>query len=145
MAAEAARAGQKSPEYTQRERPLRCSGVGTGSQTAEWDVLHRICLADGRVDCYKAPGLPNSKTPGLLGQISMANRRTLMDTFTKQMYLIGPGGYEIRLSPGSQMLDLESSQMGHLMLPCSRFGKYSKATNESQSFVVGNYFEPDQS
>ena len=135
------------PEYTKRDKPMRCSGVGTGSQTADWNVRHRICLGtgDGRIDNYEAPELPDSKTPALLGQISMRKLRTLIDTFSHKMYLVGPGGYEIRLSPGSEMLPLEESPMGHLMLPCSRFEQSNKRRQQGPpqpavSFVVGDYY-----
>ena len=139
MAAESAKAGY-APEYAERERPMRCSGVGTGSQTAEWNVRHRICLGDDRVDRFEAPELPDSHTPALLGQNSMAKKRVILDTFTKKFYMVGPGGYEIRLSPGSQVLDMEESKMGHLMLPCSRFGQQSRPTQDSQNFIVGERF-----
>ena len=58
------------------------------------------------------------------------------------MYLVGLGGYEIRLSPGSERHSLEESPAGHLMLPCSRFsGPQVQPTQESQTFLVGTYFE----
>ena len=70
----------------------------------------------------------------------MANMRVVIDTFSRKLFLVGPGGYEIRLSPGSQQFDLETSQMGHLMLPCSKFGQRSGPNTESLNFVVGDYF-----
>ena len=120
---------------------MRCSGVGTGSQTADWNVRHRISLGDGRVDYYEAPELPDSKTPALLGQLSLGKLRAVTDSFTKRLYLVGPGGYEIRLSPGSQMFQLEESPMGHLMLPCSKFGQRNAQTQDAQTFLVGDYFD----
>ena len=84
----------------------------------------------------------DAKTPALLGQRSMKKLRTLIDTFTGKMFLVGPGGYEIRLSPGSEVHSLEESPAGHLMLPCSRFGSQAtKPNSESQTFMVGDYFE----
>ena len=77
---------------------------------------------------------------GMLGRRAMKEKRAPIDTFTGRVYLVGPGGYEIRLSPGSQMLDMEESQMGHLMLPCSRFGPNPRPTQDSQNFVVGDFF-----
>ena len=72
----------------------------------------------------------------------MKKLRTLIDTFTGKMFLVGPGGYEIRLSPGSEVHSLEESPAGHLMLPCSRLGgqQRQQRTEDSQTFVVGEYF-----
>ena len=92
MAEESARAGY-SPEYLKREKPMRCSGVGTGSQSTDWNVRHRICLGDGRLVTFESPELPDSKTPALLGQHSMKEKRALIDTFTGKLYLVGSGGY----------------------------------------------------
>ena len=71
----------------------------------------------------------------------MKGLRTLLDTFTGVMYLVGPGGYELRLSPGSEKHDLQESGMGHLMLPCSTFGPHNGRTfDETMNFVVGDFF-----
>ena len=61
--------------------------------------------------------------------------------FWGRLYMVGPGGYELRLSLGSEMHELEELSMGHLMLPCSRFDEHCHQTDESMSFLVGNYFE----
>ena len=71
----------------------------------------------------------------------MKGLRTLLDTFTGVMYLVGPGGYELRLSPGSEKYDLHESSMGHLMLPCSEFDpRGGQQSTEVRSFVVGEHF-----
>ena len=129
-----------APRYSRREKPMRCSGVGTGAQSTDWDVKHRIALGNGRLDSYEAPELPDSRTPALLGNNSMAAKQAIIDTFTPQMFLVGPSGYEIRLSPGSERYAVERSAMGHLMLPCSRWNEGYQQTTESQSFVVGSHF-----
>ena len=105
--------------YAQRQRPLTCSGVGTGSQHVSHDVEVPIGLGNGRLDGYRAPELPNSRTPALLGSNAMREKRCLVDTFSNKLYMVGPGGYEIRLSPGSEVYNLEDSDAGHQMLPCS--------------------------
>ena len=119
---------------------MTCRGVGTGSQSTDWDVRHYISLGNGRIDTYTAPELPDSKTPALLGRISMARLRMLLDCFTGVAYMVGPGGYELKLSPGSEKHDLESSSMGHMMLPCSKFNGTRGGTKEALSFVVGEYY-----
>ena len=72
----------------------------------------------------------------------MKAKRTLIDTFTGRVYLVGPGGYELKLSPGSVKHDLVESSAGHLMLPCSCFDVPMKRHEEVTAFLVGDYFEP---
>ena len=41
----------------------------------------------------------------------------------------------------SEVHDLEESAAGHLMLPCSRFGRqHQQHTEDSQVFTVGEFF-----
>ena len=60
--------------------------------------------------------------------------------------MVGPGGYELKLSLGSEMYDTEDSKAGHMMLPCSQFSSASQQQNnqESQTFLVGDYFAPQE-
>ena len=122
MATESTTKVDRTPQYAKRDRTLTCRGVGTGSQSSDWDVRHTIALGTGRVDTFTAPELPDSCVPGILCRNSMKSLRNLIDTFTGVVYMVGPGGYELRLSPGSEKHDLQESSMGHLMLPCSEFG-----------------------
>ena len=101
MAIESTTKVNRTPEYAKRDRTLTCRGVGTGSQSSDWDVRHTIALGSGRLDTFTAPELPDSCVPGILGQLSMNSLRILIDTFTGVMYMVGPGGYVLRLSPGS--------------------------------------------
>ena len=120
---------------------MPCSGIGKGSQQAHYDVTHSISVGDGRWGTYTAPELPDSKVPALWGQRSMKAKRTLIDTFTGRVYLVGPGGYELKLSPGSVKHDLVESSAGHLMLPCSEFNVPRKRSEEITAFIVGDYFD----
>ena len=89
-------------DYIKRDRAMTCRGVGKGSQSIDWHARRYVSLGNGRVGTYTAPEVPDSKTPALLGRISMARLRMLLDTFTGVAYMVGPGGYELRLSPGSE-------------------------------------------
>ena len=73
----------------------------------------------------------------------MREKRCLVDTFSNKLYMVGPGGFEIRLSPGPGVYDLEDSETGHQMLPCSQFKQGRKPTQESQTFLIGTYFDKD--
>jgi len=70
----------------------------------------------------------------------MKEKRCLIDTLTAQIFEVGPGGYELKLSPGSIQHNLVESSAGHLMLPCSSFDVPKKPYVEVTSFVVGEYF-----
>ena len=59
--------------------------------------------------------------PALLGQSVLRKQRVLLDCFNGRMLCVGPGGYPLHLSPGSQVHALERSPAGHLMLACSSF------------------------
>ena len=106
------------------------------------DVEVPIALGNDRLDGYRAPELPDSRTPALLGRNAMRAKRVLLDTFTGKFFMIGPGGYELKLSPGSEVYNTEDSQAGHMMLPCSQFQRAGRKQrkDEAQVFVVGDYF-----
>ena len=96
------------------------SGIGTGSQDATHEVLHSVGLESGD-DLCRASELPNSSTPAILGQNSLDERRCIIDCKNHRMYEVGPGGYEIKLSPGSMMYPLKISKEAQLMLPCAEW------------------------
>ena len=83
----------------------------------------------------------------MLGRLAMRSKRVLLDTFTGKFFMVGPGGYELKLSPGSEVYNTEDSAAGHMMLPCSQFRNASRRQHkeESQVFLVGDYFAPDKS
>ena len=91
MAIESTNKVDRAPDYKKRDRTLTCRGVGTGSQSSDWDVRHTIALGTKRLDTFTTPELPDSCVPGILGQHSMKNLRVLIDTFTCVMYMVGPG------------------------------------------------------
>ena len=131
----------RTHEYAKRERTLTCRGVGTGSQSSDWDVRHTIALGSGCLDTFTAPEPPDSCVPGILGRNSMKNLHVLIDAFAGVMFMVGPGGYELRLSPGSSKHDLQKSSVGHLLLPCSEFGtQRCQKSDDTMSFVVGEHF-----
>ena len=55
------------------------------------------------------------------GDKALRELGAVIDCRRKIMYFTGPGGYKMSLSPGSSRHELEESQCGHLLLPCSRF------------------------
>jgi hypothetical protein len=83
---------------------------------------------------YSAPELPESRIPGLLGRRSMKTHRVVLDCFNDKFITIGPGGYQMKLSPGSKVFNLHESEAGHMMLPCA----YYKMAG------AGNAVQPDK-
>jgi hypothetical protein len=135
---DAALAANRSPiKYQDLPRPLEMGGIGTGTQTAYQTGLHSIGLSDGTEAIFESPVLPNSGTPALLGQKSLKNMQAVLDCYNNKLYRIGPGGYEMKLSPGSVVYDLEESHSGHLMLPCSRFAPRPNQQQEVEHFAAG--------
>ena len=130
-------ANRPATKYSNLERPLEVGGIGSGTQSAYQSGTHSIGLPDGTDAMYESPILPKSGTPALLGQKSLKKMRCLLDCFTNKLYRCGPGGYNIKLSPGSVQYDLEESHAGHLMLPCSRFNRHANEHNETQLFASG--------
>ena len=121
MAAEAIAAGRGAPTYARLDSPIPVGGIGKGIQVAKDRVNIPIGLNYDTEATYSAPELPNSSIPGLLGRKAMKEHRVLLDCFNNKFYTVGPGGYKIQLSPGSQVRDMEESAAGHLMLPCTRY------------------------
>ena len=134
------------PHYTKRDRPLTCTGVGKGQQEAVYEVEVPIALGSGRLDAFRASELPDSATPALLGRLAMRAKRVLLDTYNGKFFMVGEGGYELKLSPGSEIYETEDSAAGHMMLPCSQFNDANRQQNnqEVQTFLVGDYFAPNQ-
>ena len=67
---------------------------------------------------YTAPVIAGSSLPLLLGLKSLMAKKALLDTHGKLLIIPGPGGVEIRCSPGTVALQLENGvDSGHLILP----------------------------
>ena len=101
--------------------PLGVEGVGKGAQVCVESISVPTSLPDGSLGTYSAPIVENSDLPALWGLDSLSHQRALIDTFSKRVYLVGAGGYGLKLSPGSRILQCETSESGHMLLPVSDF------------------------
>ena len=134
----AALAANRPPiKYENLARPLEVGGIGSGTQSAYKSGQHCIGLSDGTDAVFTSPILPNSGTPALLGQKSLKRMRCVLDCFQNKLYMIGPGGYTLKPSPGSRIFNLEESHAGHLMLPCSLFNRHANQQEEVKIFATG--------
>ena len=131
-------------QYRRLERPLRVEGVGKESQECFQQAVVPIAVMQGGMShgTYTGTGVPNSDIPALLALGPLQKMSAIILTGTQQLILPGDGGVEIRVSPGSQVLELEPSPSGHLLLPCSEFDKLAKAgqrntSSKAVSFLTG--------
>lgn len=102
-------------------RALSVEGVGSGASTVDKEVTLPLCLMSGSVAQYHSNVVSSSELPGLLGLVSLERNSAVIDIGHQRLIYPGPGGFEIKLSPGSVMMALEKAESGHLLLPCSEW------------------------
>jgi len=119
--------GHAAMQHRAMDRPMTVEGVGNGAQSARevWSVT--VCTADHQISRYEAPILENSELPCLWGLRSISEKRGLIDTYNKRIYLVGEGGYQLKASPGTTHFDLETAPSGHLMLPVTCYNRMQDA------------------
>ena len=133
IAATALAAGR--PAQQQRmDRPLSIMGVGNGTQECKWEGKFPICLegTDGTADQvhrFDAPLVEGTgeDLPAILGLRSVKAKQGVIETENgkEMLSLPGPGGYEIKWSPGTQHIRLRNAPSGHMVIPLSDFKKVS--------------------
>jgi hypothetical protein len=145
QAAEARAAGAGSLVKTALQNAIEVEGVGNGSQSVTHSESVPICLEDGSTGDYEAATLPNSQVPGLLGLNSLRRKRGLIDTFNNKLYTIGPGGYTLKVSPGSKVHELHDAPSGHLLLPVSMWKQKSVDGRIDHDENVQHHFQTSTS
>ena len=70
---------------------------------------------------YQAPCLDNSNVPGLLGIKALKLEDALIRCRTGEMWFLGSGGVDLRVSPGTRHFQMREAPGGHWMLPVSQF------------------------
>ena len=105
------------------KKTLSVEGVGQKSKEAVDEVTVAICVSDGSVGTFRAPVIPGSPLPALLGLRTLTKMRAVIDCFHRRIVFVGEGGYKMQLSPGSATFRLESAVTGHLLLPCQCWDK----------------------
>ena len=151
VAQAAARNGHK-PTYERRNRPLRVSGVGEGSQSCQYDCKLPIALRQCSdnpmpqisVGHITTPTVPNSELPGLLGLQALRSNRTILDMNTLKMYFLGPGDYDLTrgLPPGTDCFQCELAPSGHLVIPCCEFSGPAQAAESTLTLITRHHQIP---
>jgi hypothetical protein len=106
-------------------------GVGNGTQECKWEAQLPICVeaeGDGnQIHRFDTPlvGGTGEDLPSILGLKSIKGKQGVIQTADgKEMLSFpGPGGYEIKWSPGTQHFKLKSAPSGHLVMPLGDFSK----------------------
>ena len=119
----------ESIKQVERDKALTVSGVGSGSQVCNYNTHIPIAIPteDGTMSAtLKTPTVPNSDLPGLLGLQSLRQARTIIDTESNKLYMLGPGDYDMMkiMPPGTTVVQLEESPSGHLMMPCDQYNQF---------------------
>ena len=115
------------PPATYEPHYLEVGGVGKGAMEAHSKVTHHIaCPTVGGppvAGTFTAPEIESDKVPALLGLKALTRMKGIMDMGANRLIVPGPGGIEWRMSPGTVVYPLEPTHSGHLLLPCSEFGR----------------------
>ena len=118
----------KRPSYVAKDKPLKVSGVGSGSQFCNYDCQLPVAFrhADGSsssIGELKTPAVQDSDLPGLLGLSALRRNRAIIDFTTLKLHFLGPGDITVEkaLPPGSESFQMEIAPSGHIVLPCCEF------------------------
>ena len=117
-ASEQAKAAGQGCTWQKLKKMLSVEGVGQKANEASDEIVLPICLEDASTGTFQSAVIQQSELPALLGLKSLSKLKSLIDTHNKQLIFVGPGGYSLKLSPGSKVYKLHSAPTGHLMLPC---------------------------
>jgi hypothetical protein len=127
VAIAASRYGQQ-PTCEHRQRPLKVSGVGAGSQSCEFDCKLPVAFkqAHGQavsVGSVAMPTVSNSDLPGLLGLAALRKNRAILDFSILKLHFCGPGDYDLHrgMPPGADSFQCEMAPSGHLVIPCCEY------------------------
>ena len=101
--------------------PVSISGVGSG-QVCATQAAEIPIRVNGHQERFTAPMVPDSELPAILGHKSLAFLNGIVDTGAQKLVIPGPGGYQVTLSPGSQIINLERTDSGHVLMPVTDSG-----------------------
>ena len=102
-------------------------GVGSGSSQITTQASIPICVSSGSTGVFQTSIVGSSDLPALLGLDALKQQRALIDCHANKLFLVGPGGYQLKLPPGSEGLNLIQIPSGHLLLPVTEWQKIGKA------------------
>ena len=137
-------------KYSRPSKPLMVGGIGAGSspcnELAEVPIAVQYQEEAPRLDTYTAHVASGTAadTPAIWGLDSMQDKDTvlILRKGKETIAFPGPGGYEIKWSPGTKLLSMEKAPSGHLLIPCDQFEKVKGKSdhNEQMAFTTDNTY-----
>ena len=124
-----AKKANKATTLEPLQRAITVEGVGSGGSSLTHRAVLPIALSPSEQGTFQTGVLQNSEVPGLLGLEGINSNRMLLDPTNLKAYFVGPGGYDIRLSPGSTVHRLVEAPTGHIMLPISNWPEAGQVSN----------------
>ena len=120
-AAAAAAAAGHGTVYEPLKNTLTVEGVGTGANRCTHRAVIPVAFEDGMTGTYSPAVVQDSEIPALASFDILERRRVVLDCFNGKYYEMGPGGYDITLSPGSRVIHMHKAPTGHPMLPVTEW------------------------
>ena len=113
---------------------VRVEGVGKEHQEVKEIMTIPTCIG-GDIGLFRAPIVPDSDIPNLLGLATMEQHRTFLDIAGRKYIIPGPGTVQVTLPKGSKILNLEKAPSGHLILPCDQWKQLNMTAEEANKKI----------
>ncbi len=129
--------------YVPRVNRLWVNGVGAGAAKCDFEVIAPIAVKFAEHTATKETFQANitegvgANLPAILGLDSMQAKDSVLILRKGQEFMAfpGPGGYEIKWSPGTKLLPMEHAPSGHLVIPCDRFKELPSGSANTEQFA----------
>ena len=135
-----AKASGQEVMYVQRKRRLHVNGVGSDSATCDREIIAPIAVKFEEQPATKEQFRANiaegcgASLPAILGADSMQEKDAVLILRKGKEFIAfpGPGGYQIKWSPGTKLLPMIPTPSGHLVIPCDRFAELPTANAQEE-------------
>ena len=108
------------------------TGVGKDSETCTSQLSAPGALEDGTMLRFKAPNIPNSTVPALMGMEALDEHNMAPLPWSNQLVKVPKGKeHEIKWPQGTTFIQCKRAKTGHLMLPIGHFNKAKQATKDN--------------
>ena len=129
--------------YVPRDNRLWVNGIGAGAAKSDSQVIAPIAVKYAEHTATKETFQANitegvgANLPAILGLDSMQAKDSVLILRKGQEFMAfpGPGGYEIKWSPGTKLLPMEHAPSGHLVIPCDRFKELPSGSASTEQFA----------
>ena len=97
-----------------------------------------MVLPGGHQARFDTPVIPDSEFPALWGLKSLKSKRAVIDVPNLKLYLMGLGDYRVVPCPGTMVIDMETANTGHLMVPITEYGSATASDSNAQKHFTAN-------